>query len=150
MADNLSNKQVAEVRRLWKRDLDDLEDMIAGETHAKSRRSVAFQWRYSEKPKGRGFKGKGRGYLATVRGRAFQRTTATSFAERTARRFKKILCRDLRYCERSKSEGLALAISVADALVMVAVIPVPITAISVYLVRRGILDRVCQCKKKRK
>jgi hypothetical protein len=144
VASNLSRAQLTQMRQLWKQDLQTLEAQITGGTPYVARRA-GYSY-YDKKAKS--------GHPATVereRVGAYRAPAATNLAERIAKRFKKVLCHDLRYCERSKSEGLALAISVADSLVMVGtMLPVPVTAISVYLVRRGILDRVCKCGKKKK
>ena len=63
----------------------------------------------------------------------------------------KTLCVQWRYCERRAAfsgEGIQLCLAVADGLLSaVTQIPIPVTALSVYLVRRGLLDAICQCSK---
>ena len=59
------------------------------------------------------------------------------------------LCKNWNYCAKRKqlgSEGFQLALAVADGLLgVVTKIPVPITALSVYLVKRKLLDNLCHC-----
>ena len=63
------------------------------------------------------------------------------------------LCVEWNYCEKRlafRGEGFQLALSVADALLaLVTLIPIPVTSLSVYLVRRGLLDKICRCKESR-
>jgi hypothetical protein len=150
MASNLTQQQLAQIRQLWKLDARTLEDLVAGGAEEKYRPQEQGLFFLFDRER----TGSRSRYTSTVRserGATSKRAIVARFAEKLAMKFKKLLCRDLRYCERSKSEGLALAIAVADSLVTATVmIPVPVTAISVYLVRRGILDRVCRCAKKRK
>ena len=60
------------------------------------------------------------------------------------------ICDEMDYCEKKKilaKEGPVLAITVADALLSASIqIPLPITAVSVYLVKAGVLDRLCECE----
>jgi hypothetical protein len=61
------------------------------------------------------------------------------------------VCVQFRYCARRKAkefeaEGLTLAIAIADALLLAAVpMVLPVTAVSVYLLKSGILDKWCDC-----
>ena len=61
------------------------------------------------------------------------------------------LCVQWGYCGRRdafRGEGFQLCLAVADGLLAaVTQIPMPITVLSVYLVRRGLLDTICQCSK---
>jgi hypothetical protein len=60
------------------------------------------------------------------------------------------LCKRWEYCKKRKAlatEGFQLSVGVADALLTIATgIPLPVTALSVYLVKRGLLDQICGCK----
>ena len=60
------------------------------------------------------------------------------------------LCKRWEYCKKRKAlatEGFQLSVGVADALLTLATgIPLPVTALSVYLVKRGVLDQICGCK----
>jgi hypothetical protein len=61
------------------------------------------------------------------------------------------VCRDVKYCERRQaktfeSEGVTVSIAVADALVSSAIgVPIPIIQLTVYIIKRGILDQICEC-----
>jgi hypothetical protein len=61
------------------------------------------------------------------------------------------LCVQWGYCEKRTKFGgetFQLCLAVADGLLGFATqIPVPMTALSVYLVRRGLLDIICKCSK---
>ncbi|MFY9622415.1 MAG: hypothetical protein WAM70_16540 [Pyrinomonadaceae bacterium] len=63
------------------------------------------------------------------------------------------LCIEWDYCEKRsafRGEGFQLTLAVADALLaFVTLIPIPVTSLSVYLVRRGVLDKICQCQEQR-
>jgi hypothetical protein len=62
------------------------------------------------------------------------------------------MCRKLDYCSKRRAkvfedEGWTVAIAVGDALLQIIThIPVPIAVLSVYIVKRGILDKICKCK----
>ena len=63
------------------------------------------------------------------------------------------LCIEWDYCEKRlafSGEGFQLTLAVADALLaLVTLIPIPVTSLSVYLVRRGVLDKICRCQEPR-
>jgi hypothetical protein len=145
MASNLTQKQLAQIRHYWKLDVHTLEAVMASGAVEKYKPRGRVIVEYQKKRPSRDIP-----HVVNNKPRPLSTVMAASFAEKLAKKFRKLLCQDLRYCERSKSEGLALAISIADSLVMLTVIPVPVTAISVYLVRRGILDRVCKCAKRKR
>jgi hypothetical protein len=63
---------------------------------------------------------------------------------------KKLICIRLNYCEskfkHGHTEEVQVAISVCDCLIIFAVnCPVPILLLSCYLIRKRILDKLCQC-----
>jgi hypothetical protein len=56
------------------------------------------------------------------------------------------LCIRLKYCENKNMEGVSLASAVADGLISWGTgFPIPISLLSVYIIKRGILDRWCEC-----
>lgn len=59
------------------------------------------------------------------------------------------ICDSWSYCKKRQAlqaEGFQLAVTVADALLSMGVgLPLPVTAISVYLVKRQLLDKLCGC-----
>ena len=62
--------------------------------------------------------------------------------------FKYLLCEQCAYCaNRNQMDGVNLAATIADAfLSSAASMPVPLATVAVYLVKKGILDKVCGCK----
>lgn len=53
----------------------------------------------------------------------------------------------IKYCEKRNDEGLQVAVTIADALVSLYVEwPLPISYISVFLVKKGLLDKWCKCE----
>jgi len=64
------------------------------------------------------------------------------------------ICEQVDYCAKRRAkvfeaEGWAVAIAVGDALLQIVThIPVPIAVLTVYAVKRGILDNICQCNEK--
>ncbi len=64
---------------------------------------------------------------------------------------KEIVCVDFKYCERRssgqlESEGVMLAVSIAELLgSKLSGTTIPIVALSVYLVKKRVLDRWCGC-----
>ena len=67
----------------------------------------------------------------------------------------KAICKDFSYCRKRRTkefeeEGLLLSVAVADALITFATsLPLPVTSIAVYLVKNKILDRWCDCDRKK-
>lgn len=62
------------------------------------------------------------------------------------------LCKDLDYCAKRRAkvfedEGWAVAIAVGDALLQIVThVPIPMAVLSVYIIKRGILDTICKCR----
>jgi hypothetical protein len=67
----------------------------------------------------------------------------------------KLICEKLEFCERIESQHVKMAIDIADVIfrgkmILVGLPPVPPTKFAVYLIRTGLLDDLCQCKKAKK
>lgn len=65
---------------------------------------------------------------------------------------RKTVCEDLGYCNLIRngvfeSDGWATALAISDSLAMYLTgLPVPVVVLSVYVVKRRMLDRICKCE----
>ena len=144
----ITEKQIDEINKYWQWD-SGLEDLIVTESTKQKIKSDL-----NDAMMGRG---PGQGYPIPDEETwvKFYRNSikvhAPVIANEIAQKAHKVICEDLKYCEKRenlKDEGATLAIAVADGLLMAAIaLPVPLTAISVYLVKKGILDNICDCEK---
>ncbi len=59
-----------------------------------------------------------------------------------------IICQDFKYCEKRKthSDDVSIASAIMDGLASAFIgIPIPAATLIVYLLKRGLLDRWCEC-----
>jgi hypothetical protein len=60
-----------------------------------------------------------------------------------------LACVEWKYCEKKdllKSEGFQLSVAIADGLLSLSTgLPIPLTAISVFFVKKGLLEKLCNC-----
>jgi len=60
-----------------------------------------------------------------------------------------LTCVEWKYCERKeflKSESFQLSVAISDGLLSLSTgLPIPLTAISVFLVKKGLLEKLCDC-----
>jgi hypothetical protein len=66
-------------------------------------------------------------------------------------RIKKLICTELNYCERISSERVKVIIDIVDAIVigkitLLTALPIPLVRVTVYIVRKKMLDPLCDCK----
>ncbi len=145
----LKKKQLMELEELWG-DPSALENALVNAIPAdeQKRISALVLKRFEERtpPPGARTSARawGESYGLAVRD-ALLRWTASQ-----VRRFKKeiyeLVCVDLAYCQKRDSDGLDLAVAVADSLVSIASqMPLPVTAVSVYLIKKRVLDKWCDC-----
>ena len=150
MSTKLTDQQIADIKRFWDEDPDSLHSLLIPESDRKGLMfnipGVLF---------GLAFEPSERSIPIDMEQKFtanFFRVRAESIVSDISERLRSIICDDLNYCElrkKLKSEGAALAIAVADGLISsTLMIPIPITALSVYLIKKGILDQLCQCDKK--
>jgi hypothetical protein len=140
--------QIREIENYWKLDSDDLARLFVSSEEARAIRSEMEDFQT-----GRGYGNSRRYPISDKTAFEWAQRAISARGEAAAKRFVEInrewLCDNYNYCNKRKElggEGPALAISVADGLFMATTgIPFPITALSVFLVKRGILDRLCDC-----
>ena len=64
-------------------------------------------------------------------------------------KFRKLICDDLKYCERRNKDGAALSVQLADAILIIFTgIPLPFLMIATYLIKIGFFDEFCKCNTK--
>jgi hypothetical protein len=60
-----------------------------------------------------------------------------------------LACVEWKYCEKKdllKSEGFQLSVAIADGLLSLSTgLPIPLTAMSVFFVKKGLLEKLCDC-----
>lgn len=60
-----------------------------------------------------------------------------------------LACIEWKYCEKKeflKSEGFQLSVAIADGLLSLSTgLPIPLTAMSVFFVKKGLLEKLCDC-----
>lgn len=152
----LTKKQQEEVRRLWSLDpieLDSRFDNLA----FKDRSAVEFEVKHEMREEGKIIVDHaanlyGGEYLARLSGRLQERVEIRLSAYRSA--ITDVVCIKTAYCARRlkgdfEKEGWQLATMVADALLALHGLPFPVTTISVFLIKKGILDQWCGCGKKK-
>lgn len=132
---NLTKEQIIELERLWNNSDNITSTLVSADDLARigQRFKPSLEKMGYHKP----------GMREAIEKAAEQRVM--SFAEK----IREIVCLQWGYCGRRdafRGEGFQLCLAVADALLgAVTHIPVPMTVLSVYLVRRGLLDKICRC-----
>ncbi|BAY64327.1 hypothetical protein NIES22_44230 [Calothrix brevissima NIES-22] len=68
----------------------------------------------------------------------------------TIRLMHDLACVEWKYCEKKeflKSEGFQLSVAIADGLLSLSTgLPIPLTAMSVFFVKKGLLEKLCSCE----
>ena len=139
--DKIDNADYA--KRLWM--ADDEEWMVELSRYHPSNAGVGIA--YSDSP-GAEF---GLDFNATKDLAIWVHQEIVGYVNRNIEMFRKVVCDDLDYCKAFhqravRSEEWTIALSVSDGLVMFATgIPVPILLLSVYAIRKGLFEKLCDC-----
>lgn len=160
METRLSSSQQKEIRREWNLSEDDFNNLIENTMRSREallrevdeavRSELEFEGKPAPPPYSAGLFGLE--YMRRLRAALIRRFEGELYRHQSA--IYKAVCVDFRYCDRRRkaefeSEGYSVALGVADALLTAGTgIPLPVTTVSVYLVKKMLLDRWCGCGQK--
>lgn len=155
----ISDAQREEIKHLWNV-TDEALDIHLDATSVFSGRysDIEEEVRREMQREGKGIPRGAAGLFGIEFAKRLRRKHVAEFERLVARYAKEIeeaVCVKFAYCDKRRkgdfeTEGWTVATGVADALLTHATgFPLPVTTVSVYLVKRRVLDLWCECDKKR-
>ncbi|HEX8131058.1 MAG TPA: hypothetical protein VF527_18295 [Pyrinomonadaceae bacterium] len=153
LTNNLTQEQIEEIRRSWK-DISEAEWEMVHRVPWEIKKSLDNQVVAQMAHEGKALHDFGRNLYGAEAARRYKDRVLSWIVgelDQYHDQIHSIVCTKSDYCNKRKQkkfeeEGYVIAIAVADALMTVVTgLPVPITLISVYIVKRGILDKWCKC-----